>query len=61
MCIDDTPVSENHDGVDWDHELHAIVYRAAPRLKPYPGHFRLLVTSLLCNLTCLLALRPARG
>ena len=28
-----------------------------PRLKPYPGHFRLLVTSLLCNLACLLALR----
>jgi len=27
------------------------------RLKPYPGHFRLLVTSLLCNLACLLALR----
>jgi len=28
-----------------------------PRLKPYPGHFRLLVTSLLRNLTRLLALR----
>ena len=27
------------------------------RLKPYPGHFRLLVTSLLRNLACLLALR----
>ncbi len=28
-----------------------------PRLNPYPGHFRLLVTSLLRNLTRLLALR----
>ena|SRR5271165_3426445 len=28
-----------------------------PRLKPYPGHFRRLVTSLLRNLARLLALR----
>ena len=32
-----------------------------PRLKTYPGHFRLLVTSLLRNLARLLALRLARG
>ncbi len=57
MWIDDRPVPANHESADSDHELQEFVYRVAPRLKPYPGHFRLLVTSLLRNLACLLALR----
>src|SRR5271157_1508369 len=37
--IDDTPVPANHDGVDSDHELHAIVYRVAPSARALSGPF----------------------
>src|SRR5271165_3426446 len=39
MCIDERPLPANHDGVDWDHELHERVYRVAPSAQALSGPF----------------------